>query len=263
MRSSRSSSAASETASAVTCTSAPGTTTRPTRADYEDLSLFTADEDIAADVADVFDVIMGRAPVSVFRKLLVGPWFLRGGILDEIERVTRAAAAGRRGRIRIKVNSLADSEIVDALYRASRAGDDRRGRHAGHLHATPRAERDQRPDPRAQRARPIPRAQPDPVVRDRRAVHDVDRQRRPDAAKPRPSDRGARPGRGRWAAAPADGIFAALLADTASSWDLDTSGTWRRARPAVGVPLVSAQKALMTRAAGSGAESASLERRAM
>jgi polyphosphate kinase len=89
---------------------------------YEDLSLFTTDEAIAADVADVFNALTSQSPPGHFRKLLVGPWFLREGLLAEIEAVIRAVAAGRQGRIRIKVNSLVDPLIIDALYAASQAG---------------------------------------------------------------------------------------------------------------------------------------------
>jgi polyphosphate kinase len=89
---------------------------------YEDLSLFTADEEIAADVADVFNAVTGQTPPTVFRKLLVAPWFLREGLLHEIERVKRAAAAGELARIRIKVNALVDPETATALYAASAAG---------------------------------------------------------------------------------------------------------------------------------------------
>jgi polyphosphate kinase len=89
---------------------------------YEDVSLFTADEDIAADVADVFNAVTGQTSPTVFRKLLVGPWFLREGLLHEINRVAQAASAGETARIRIKVNALVDPEIVEALYAASQAG---------------------------------------------------------------------------------------------------------------------------------------------
>jgi polyphosphate kinase len=89
---------------------------------YEDLGLFTADEDIAADVAEVFNAVTGITRPAVFRKLLVGPWFLRDGILNEIDRVVRASRAGEAGRIRIKVNALVDPEVIDALYAASSAG---------------------------------------------------------------------------------------------------------------------------------------------
>ena len=89
---------------------------------YEDLGLFTADEEIAADVAEVFNAVTGRTRPSVFRKLLVGPWSLRSGIMSEIDRVTRAARAGEVARIRIKVNALVDPEAIEALYAASAAG---------------------------------------------------------------------------------------------------------------------------------------------
>jgi polyphosphate kinase len=89
---------------------------------FEDLSLFTADEEIAADVADVFNAVTGVGRPDVFRKLLVGPWFLRDGILHEIDVVIRAARAGEPARIRLKVNALVDPEVVNALYAASSAG---------------------------------------------------------------------------------------------------------------------------------------------
>jgi polyphosphate kinase len=89
---------------------------------YEDLGLFTADEEIGADVADVFNAVTGGTEPTVFRKLLVGPWFLREGVLHEIDRVAEAARAGEVARIRIKVNSIGDPEIVDALYAASASG---------------------------------------------------------------------------------------------------------------------------------------------
>jgi polyphosphate kinase len=89
---------------------------------YEDLSLFTADEEIAADVVDVFNAVTGHTRPTVFRKLLVAPWFLRDGLLHEIDRVAQAAAAGDVARIRLKVNALVDPQIVEALYAASGDG---------------------------------------------------------------------------------------------------------------------------------------------
>jgi polyphosphate kinase len=89
---------------------------------HEDLTLFTADEAVAADVADLFNAVSGLAEPAYFRKLLVGPWYLRAGLLREIGRVTEAAATGTAARIRMKVNALADPELVDALYAAAVAG---------------------------------------------------------------------------------------------------------------------------------------------
>ncbi len=89
---------------------------------YEDLSLFTADEEIAADVADLFNYVTGFSRPPMFRRLLVGPESLRVGLVEEIHRVARAAALGERARIRIKVNALVDEIVIDELYSASQAG---------------------------------------------------------------------------------------------------------------------------------------------
>ncbi len=89
---------------------------------YEDLGIFTADEEIAADVADLFNHVTGFGRPQRFRRLLVAPFEMRERLVDEIRRVTTAAAAGTRGRIRLKLNSLVDPAIIDALYDASAAG---------------------------------------------------------------------------------------------------------------------------------------------
>ena len=89
---------------------------------YEDLGIFTADEAIAADVADLFNYITGFGRPQKFRKLLVAPFTLRSGLEDEIRRVAAAASEGRHARIRLKLNHLVDPQIVDELYAASRAG---------------------------------------------------------------------------------------------------------------------------------------------
>jgi polyphosphate kinase len=89
---------------------------------YEDFGLFTADPEIAADVADLFNYITGFGRPQRFRKLLVAPFGLRKGLIEHIRAVGRAAAAGKTARIRIKVNSLTDETIIDELYRASQEG---------------------------------------------------------------------------------------------------------------------------------------------
>jgi polyphosphate kinase len=89
---------------------------------YEDFGIFTADEEIAADVADLFNYITGFGRPTRFRKLLVAPFTLRSGLVDQIRSVAVAAAAGERARIRLKVNHLVDPAIVDELYAASQAG---------------------------------------------------------------------------------------------------------------------------------------------
>ncbi len=89
---------------------------------YEDLGIFTADEDITADVADLFNYITGFGRPQKFRKLLVAPFTLRSGLVDEIRAVAEAASEGRHARIRLKLNHLVDPKIVDELYAASGAG---------------------------------------------------------------------------------------------------------------------------------------------
>jgi len=89
---------------------------------YEDAGLFTADPDITADVADLFNFVTGFGRPQRFRKLLVAPFNLRKGLVEHIRAVGAAAQAGERARIRIKVNNLTDPAIIDALYAASQAG---------------------------------------------------------------------------------------------------------------------------------------------
>ena len=86
---------------------------------YEDVGLFTADEDIAADVADLFNYLTGFGRPRRFRKLFVAPLALRTRLIEQIRRV---ADAGDGGRIRLKVNALSDPAIIEELYRASQAG---------------------------------------------------------------------------------------------------------------------------------------------
>ena len=89
---------------------------------YEDVGIFTADEEITADVADLFNFITGFGRPQRFRRLLVAPFTLRSGLVDEIRAVAAAAAAGEVARIRLKVNHLVDPAIIEELYTASQAG---------------------------------------------------------------------------------------------------------------------------------------------
>jgi polyphosphate kinase len=89
---------------------------------YTDFGLFTTDEDIAADVAELFNYLTGFARPRRPRKLLVAPAHLRDGILDEVARTVAAKREGRHARIAMKVNALVDRPCIDALYAASQAG---------------------------------------------------------------------------------------------------------------------------------------------
>jgi polyphosphate kinase len=93
-----------------------------TARDYEDLGLFTADEGIAGDVADLFNYLTGFGRPQRFHQILVAPFALRTRLIEEIRLVTQAAKAGKTARIRIKVNSLTDEAVINALYGASQAG---------------------------------------------------------------------------------------------------------------------------------------------
>jgi polyphosphate kinase len=89
---------------------------------YEDFGLFTADEEIGADVADLFNYLTGFGRPAHFRKLLVAPFTLRDRLIEEIRTVAEAAEAGKKARIRIKVNGLTHPQVIDELYAASEAG---------------------------------------------------------------------------------------------------------------------------------------------
>jgi polyphosphate kinase len=89
---------------------------------YEDIGLFTADPEITADVADLFNFVTGFGRPQRFRKLLVAPFNLKKSIVEHIRRVAAAAEAGRPARIRIKCNSITHPEVIEELYRASQAG---------------------------------------------------------------------------------------------------------------------------------------------
>jgi polyphosphate kinase len=89
---------------------------------FEDLGVFTADTEIAADVADLFNYVTGFGRPQRFRKLLVAPFAMRARLIEEIRHVTTAAAAGKPARIRIKVNNIVDPTVIDELYAASHAG---------------------------------------------------------------------------------------------------------------------------------------------
>jgi len=86
---------------------------------YTDLGLFTADPDICADVSDLFNYLTGYSAQREFRKLIVAPANMRRQLL---ELIAREATFGERGRLILKMNALIDAEMIEALYRASRAG---------------------------------------------------------------------------------------------------------------------------------------------
>ena len=91
---------------------------------YTDLSLFSARDAITTDVADLFNELSGssRPPQGLHHGALVAPYQLLPALLERIEREAEHARAGRPSGIALKINGLADSEVIRALYRASQAG---------------------------------------------------------------------------------------------------------------------------------------------
>lgn len=89
---------------------------------YEDMGLLTSDPVVTDDVARLFNHLSGMTRETRYRRLLVAPEGIRSGLLDLIEEEIRHAHEGREARIRIKVNSVVDERVIDALYRASAAG---------------------------------------------------------------------------------------------------------------------------------------------
>jgi len=89
---------------------------------YEDLGLLTADAQVGKDLTRLFNELSGYAIEKKFKRLLVAPLHLRKALLKNIATEAQNALDGKTSGIRIKVNSMVDEDIIDALYRASQAG---------------------------------------------------------------------------------------------------------------------------------------------
>jgi polyphosphate kinase len=89
---------------------------------YTDFGLFTADPDIGADVAEMFNFLTGYGRPAEYRKVLVSPTTMRDQVIEEIERTAAAHEAGEEARIALKMNSLVDARCIRALYEASQRG---------------------------------------------------------------------------------------------------------------------------------------------
>src|SRR6266542_4511575 len=89
---------------------------------YTDIGLFTASPSLGADLSDLFNALTGFSRQTLYRKLIVAPSNMRQRFLELIAREAALAREGRGGRIIAKMNSLADADLIQALYAASQAG---------------------------------------------------------------------------------------------------------------------------------------------
>ncbi|MDR2784615.1 MAG: polyphosphate kinase 1 [Treponema sp.] len=89
---------------------------------YEDIGMFTAWEDIAFDAGLLFNMITGYSVIHATRQLVIAPTNLKHRLIELIDQETKRSSPQMPGRIMAKMNSLADSDVIQALYRASRAG---------------------------------------------------------------------------------------------------------------------------------------------
>jgi polyphosphate kinase len=215
---------------------------------YEDLGLFTADEEITADVADLFNYLTGFGRPQNFRKLLVAPFNLREGLVDEIRATAAAARAGTPASIRIKVNALHDEQMIEELYRASQAG--------AQIDIVTRRICGLRPGVKGMSKNIRVRS-----VLGRFLEHsrffifqrgDESRYLLGSAdLLPRNLDHRIEvvaPLEARPLQAELDAMFDALLGDTAMAWELRSDGSWVRIRPPKGERRRTAQGQLMSRA---------------
>ncbi len=89
---------------------------------YEDIGMFTCDEDIGADATDLFNYLTGYSSKNNYRKLVVAPINMRQEMETLIEREIEHQRQNGDGRLIFKMNSLVDSRMIRCLYRASQAG---------------------------------------------------------------------------------------------------------------------------------------------
>ena len=89
---------------------------------YEDLGLLTARLAVGEDLTKLFNKLSGYAPDAHYSSMLVSPNGVREGLSERIRREITHHREGRPARIRVKMNSLVDEQIIDELYQASMAG---------------------------------------------------------------------------------------------------------------------------------------------
>ena len=89
---------------------------------YEDIGIFTCDEDIGADATDLFNFLTGFSAQTKYRKLFVAPVNLRQKLEALIHREIEHAKKGHKARLIFKMNSIVDPQMIQLLYTASQSG---------------------------------------------------------------------------------------------------------------------------------------------
>jgi polyphosphate kinase len=89
---------------------------------YEDLSFFTANEEIAFDTGLLFNMLTGHSMIQPMRRLVIAPTCLKRSLLSLIERESNRSSQEYPGRIMAKMNALVDTDVINALYKASQSG---------------------------------------------------------------------------------------------------------------------------------------------
>ena len=89
---------------------------------YTDMGIFTCNDEICSDVTDLFNAMTGYSYKTNYRKLIVSPHNTREGILKRIKRETDRHKDHGDGYLAFKMNQLVDTDCIEALYEASRAG---------------------------------------------------------------------------------------------------------------------------------------------
>jgi len=89
---------------------------------YTDVGIMTCDEVLGEDAAALFDMMTGYVQPVRWNKMRVAPHGLRDWVIEMIDRERAHCVAGRPSRIVAKLNALVDSDVIRALYKASRAG---------------------------------------------------------------------------------------------------------------------------------------------
>lgn len=89
---------------------------------YTDMGLFTANAEMGADASNIFNMLSGFSEPAYFHKLVIAPMGIRDHLIDNINQEIQNAKAGRKALIRMKMNSLSDTRMIQALYAASAAG---------------------------------------------------------------------------------------------------------------------------------------------